>query len=577
VPLLALPTNQTAVAGTLGGSSKSVVDDANLVYADPSKITYSTIQPGSTIAGPAGPDVQVNDPSLDNIQSVTTWKWPFEFANSWETTVAADGADIVVGYIRINSRIVKWAGNNNAGPGLWAYLLASSYSVSHDGGQTWRSAFLTPAPGSIVTLGDPVLATDRAGNFYYASLGKDSNLNKCVLVGKSTDHGETFAPAQVVALDPGADKPWIAIGPDPNVPSRDNIYVTWSSLNFPTSSTLAFAMSTDGGQTWSPRRTLFAYTDDGVLSSFVFNYSNPRVDNSNGRFYVPFVQGSDIGRDFLRLLVSDDGGNTFTPQAFTAPGTPNPLVYPLAKPGILADCGQEGGIRLVLKQGPNIGGGLWTELYGLPRYVQSARLGDPFGSPQSSAAVQNGRLVLVSANSTLTTEGDPASQSQIVALYSKNGGSTWFPPFVVAPATANDPQHCCPAAALTANGSTLYVAYYVQDSTEKFRTELATLQVAGNGLQLLSRRPLSSVTFDLSPSNIPSPLSPLKSEDTTDVETMKVPGDSLGDYLGLTIDANGNPMAAWTDSRNTWVSPANGFFPGPHPKADVFFVRLGSQ
>jgi len=136
-----------------------------------------------------------------------------------------------------------------------------------------------------------------------------------------------------------------------------------------------------------------------------------------------------------------------------------------------------------------------------------------------------------------------------------------------------DPRHFDPAAALTPDGKTLYVGYYVQDSSEKIRTELATLQVTGNGLQLVGYKPLSSVAFDLLPSNIPSPIPPLKAEDTVDFEQIKIPGDALGDYIGLTTDANGNPMAAWGDDRNSWVSPADGLYPGPHPKADVFFVK----
>jgi hypothetical protein len=46
-----------------------------------------------------------------------------------------------------------------------------------------------------------------------------------------------------------------------------------------------------------------------------------------------------------------------------------------------------------------------------------------------------------------------------------------------------------------------------------------------------------------------------------------IPCSQLGSRAG------GLPMAAWGGSRNTWVSPANGLYPGPHPKAEVFFVR----
>lgn len=575
VPLIVFPTNQVADPGGPRLHPKSFLDGATLVYADRSQVNYPTVQPGTTIAGPAGPDVQVNDPSQDDIQTVTTWKWPFERAHSQEATVAADGSNIVVSYNHQHAQLVQWAGNENHGPGVFAYFYASFYSVSHDGGQTWRSGMVTPPPGSLSTTGDGSVVVDRAGNFYHCGMGADASFNRAILVAKSTDHGDTFAPAVVVALDPGRDKPWIAVGPDPNVPSRDNIYVTWTSFTS-TNSTIAFVRSTDGGATWSPTKTLFTYIDDGVLSSVV-SLSNQTVDNSNGRLYVPFVHINHVGGstplaggpDFVRLLVSDDGGNTFSSLAFNVPGAPNPFVYPFVPVGTLADCGAEGGTRTVAKQGADIGGGLWTELFGLPRYVHCARL-----TEQPATVAQNGRVLIAEGVSTNPTiQGDPASGAQIVAFYSKDGGRTWFPPFVVAPSTMADPRHFDPAAALTPDGKSLYVAYYVQQADEKIRTELATLQVTGNGLQLVGYKPLSSVAFDLLPSNIPSPIAPLRLEDTVDFEQIKIPGDALGDYIGLTTDANGNPLAAWGDDRNTWISPANGLYPGPHPKADVFFVR----
>ncbi len=63
--------------------------------------------------------------------------------------------------------------------------------------------------------------------FYYASLGTipDKAQTAAVIVGKSTDGGNTFGPAVVAAIDDGSDKAWLAVGPDPTHPDRDNIYV----------------------------------------------------------------------------------------------------------------------------------------------------------------------------------------------------------------------------------------------------------------------------------------------------------------------------------------------------------------
>jgi hypothetical protein len=585
VPLISLSTNKpTGAAARTMSSAAMELDGASVVYVDSSRITYPSVLPAQTIAGPSGPDVQVNDPSLDYIEVLSrsdTYGFnspDWEFCTQSETTLAADGtSNIVVSY---NSTAgIHQVKVQNAGyfPDV---LLPSAYSVSHDGGRTWRSGFIAPSSSIGATGGDGVVAADRAGNFYYASLGAllgpDEKFNQGVLVGKSTDHGDTFAPAQFVAVDPRSDKEWLAVGPDPAVPSRDNIYVTWQSFsNSGASSAILFSRSTDGGATWSAAKTLFAYSDDGVLSSTVLQ-SNPTVDKSNGRLYVPFVHWDHIngstplfgGADYYRVLVSDDGGNTFVPLAFNVPGAPNPFVYPVLQVGTPADCGKQGGTRTVIKQGPDIGGGIYGELYGLPRFVHCTRTIE-----QPATVVQNGRVIITFNNSIDDVATNPSSPSQIIALYSKDAGRTWFPPFVVAPATTADPQHFHPSVALTPNGNTLYVGYYVQQSNEQVRTEMATLQLTGNGLQLVGYKPLSSVAFDLEPSNVPSPVTPLKSENTLNFDHSTVSGYALGEYMGMATDAAGNPMAAWGDSRNSWVSPADGYYPSVHPQTDVFFVR----
>jgi hypothetical protein len=584
VPLIALSTNQNNSAAGFKSSAVTLDDATTVVYVDPSLITYPTLLPATTIAGPAGPDVQVNDPSLDHIQVLpNTYGFnspDFERCSQAETTLAANGSNIVVSYNSsagiVNVKVQKSSY-------FAAQLLFSGYSVSHDGGRTWRSGFIAPPQcgGAIgATRGDGVVATDRVGNFYYASLGAcsadDSFFHGGVFVGKSTDHGDTFAPAVFAAVDPGADKEWLAVGPDPAIPSRDNVYVTWTSYaGDGNSATLAFSRSTDGGTTWSPARTLFAHTNDGVLSSLV-QYSNPTVDKSNGRLYVPFIHFDQIngdtplfgGPDYVRVLVSDDGGVTFTPLAFNVPAAPDPFGYPNLYPGTPADCGMGGGTRWVIKQGPDIGGGIYGELYGLPRFVHCTRI-----TEQPATVAQNGRVVIALNASISDVATNPSSPSQIIALYSKDAGRTWFPPFIVAPATAAAPRHFHPAVALTPNGNTLYVGYYIQQANEQVRTEMATLQLTGGGLQLVGYKPLSSVAFDLEPSNVPSPIPTLKSETTVNFDIFIAPGYNLGEYMGMTTDAAGHPMAAWGDSRNLWVSPPDGYYPGVHPQTDVFFVR----
>ncbi|HKN49537.1 MAG TPA: sialidase family protein, partial [Actinomycetota bacterium] len=207
-----------------------------------------------------GLDVQVNDPALDHLQTFPGTA-PFEFSTQSETSIAAFGNNILIGY---NSSADQPVVRTDRGL-VFAHIHVSGFSVSHDGGRTWTSGFVPPVPGSPFTFGDPSVGVDRAGHFYYASLGSDADapaFTAAVIINTSTDGGATFAPATVVARDDGSDKPWLAVGRDPVDRRYDNLYATWTSFQG-NRSELRFARSTDGGATWSPQKTVFAPVDTG--------------------------------------------------------------------------------------------------------------------------------------------------------------------------------------------------------------------------------------------------------------------------------------------------------------------------
>jgi hypothetical protein len=514
-------------------------------------------------------NTQVNDPALDHTVTFPGTR-PFEFSTQSETSVTVDGRHIVVGYNSSAGLVVQ-----SFPKGLFfTQVLFSAYSVSHDGGLTWTSGFVPPvAPASPFTFGDPALALDRRGNVFYASIGTDAAGNSAVIINKSSDHGTTFGAAAVVAVDPGSDKDWLAIGPDPAAPQRDKLYVTWTSFQTDASgntisSQLMLARSSDGGATWSSK-VLFAPQDDGINSAFITS-SNPVVDASTGRLYIPFLHFSDIDADNVRVLVSNDGGQTFNFLAFHAPGAPDAFAFPDVTPGAVNDCGS-GGFRNVLHQGASVGAG---RIPGTFRYVQTTRL-----NTQPAAAASRGRLLIALQSSTSPFFGDPASGSEIKVLFSPDGGASWAPPLRIA-STAADPQHVHPAVALDQNGNNAWVTYYVQQADGRLRTDVARLEVDDNHLQLDGTSGLSTRAFDLTPNNIPIP-TPANPFRTTNYDRAVAQCYDIGEYMSVTVSGTpqdfGRPIAAWGDNRNTWTGPPGSAAPFTHAQPDVFSARAGSQ
>lgn len=520
-------------------------------------------------------NVQVNDPALDHITSFdpsVVVTRPFEFSTQSETSAVKDGQHVVVGYNSSAGAVVKFF--PKPAPGFLAFtqLKFSGFSTSHDGGRTWTSGFVPAVSDANApfTFGDPSLALDRNGTVFYASLGTDAQgVHNTVILNKSTNHGSSFGAATVVAVDDGSDKEWLAIGPDPTAPARDNVYVTWTSFianakRQTVASELWLARSTDGGSTFSSKQ-LFAPKDDGTNSAFV-QFSNPVVDASTGRLYIPFLHFSDVDADNVRVLVSDDGGVTFRLLAFNVKGAVDAFAFPNVTPGILNDC-KGGGVRNALVAGLDQGGGR----FGLPNFKQATRL-----ISQPHAAAGHGSFVFVLNSSTSPTFGDAAAGSEISAIFSRDGGMNWRTTRVVASSLA-DPQHVHPALSLSSDAKKLTVTYYVQQLDSRLRTDVATLEVEDGRLHVEDRGPLSSTAFDLTPSNIKRTATANTNYDRT-VTTCY----DIGEYQALTRsrrhdDDDNGVFAAWGDNRQTWLSPLGSPAAGLHAQPDVFSATVGDD
>ena len=134
--------------------------------------------------------------------------------------------------------------------------------VSFDAGESWDGPFQSPfLRGDRVGGGDPVVAFDRDGNVHMVSISigiEDFQIGSIVAqalvssiaMSTSRDGGFTWSDPVSTArsgvtteltVDQDGrtrgqvflsflDKPWLAVGPDPDDPSRDNIYISYTDF-----------------------------------------------------------------------------------------------------------------------------------------------------------------------------------------------------------------------------------------------------------------------------------------------------------------------------------------------------------
>ena len=253
----------------------------------------------------------------------------------------------------------------------------TSAYVSIDGGETWEG------PKQIkfqredrVSGGDPVVAFDRQGNVHFISISIGIEefsigpavgfaLVSSIQLASSTDGGFTWrepvstarskVDTENLTLDRQGrvrgevrvsflDKPWMTIGPHPEDPDKDVIYVTFTDfvlkyevfyigevpvLSAPDmETTIRLVRSEDGGVTWSDpvavsptvRRVFGEVTPPGetgpaVGTKRVVQGSQVAVD-PDGNVYVVWLDSTDDetmkGLAELYVARSEDGGETFS-------------------------------------------------------------------------------------------------------------------------------------------------------------------------------------------------------------------------------------------------------------------------
>ncbi|HET8668531.1 MAG TPA: sialidase family protein [Terriglobales bacterium] len=524
-----------------------------------------------------GGNVLVNDPNSDSIQIFPGTR-PFVHTTESETAIAKSGSGLAAGY---NSSAGALVGPNPAGPGLvFVQLLFSAFSFSSSDGASWISGFLPPVPGSAFTLGDPAMAVGPNGTIYYAGLGMDAKGNLVVQLNRSNNGGMTWSDGIVVAKDEGADKEWIATGPD------GTIYVTWSSFQNDGSIQLRLAKSTDGGDTWT-QKIVFAplANPNPKLPQNQLSFTQPAVDSSTGKLYIPFVHFSGSDQDFIRILISNDKGATFHFAAFNIPGAPLKTVLPITQAGDLEECGAFlpssepivlGGaapkpkfipnVRLALHTGRNVGG----SFTGLPRWVNSARM-----NPQPAFAVHNGVLYLAWTDSRAKVVADLNAGSDVFFIRSNNGGKTWTSRRRVNPASPFDLYHVEPSIATSEGGKDVHIAYYTQHKSGRKDVDLATSTNRGDSFPFSKWRRVTSISSAIPPTNVPLP-TPDNPFNTTNYDRVVAQCYDVGEYLAIER-TGGTVRTVWGDDRRLIRQPVSEFDPLSgriHAQQDVFYQQF---
>jgi hypothetical protein len=280
------------------------------------------ITSGKPAGGGSLANVRVNNPASDTHQTDQT--------TQSETAIAVSGSNVVVGYNDSQQALLFLTAGGNL----------SGVAYSSDGGQTFTDGGTLPAVPGNVNLGDPWLASDGGGTFYYSTLTIDFNVfDLLVGVSRSTDGGKTWTPATPIPPPAGAlfyfaDKDALTTGP-----GNGNLYDTWDDftfdpITFQGFSGLPVAHSTDGGQTWTTsyasKVQLFGNGCSfnqyigaqplAVSSSTIFEAAELiSVNDPNCTFNVPATFSEAV-------FVSNDGGSTWSGGAASGARTAGTVI-----------------------------------------------------------------------------------------------------------------------------------------------------------------------------------------------------------------------------------------------------------
>jgi len=206
-------------------------------------------------------------------------------------------------------------------------------TFTRDGGKTWTLAGFVPKQNPNNGCGDPSLAADLEGSFYYAYLESNiapdgSLLTTDIGVARSTDGGATFPTATIAFrgttspfLD--SDKPYVAVDTRPKSRFRGTIYLSWSLFNG-SGIQIVVQSSKDRGATWSPPVAISPVRGGDTEQNVQFSLPVVAPDGTAYVFYMDYDRALLTSGLNLRYVRSTDGGRRWSKPITALGALPSP-------------------------------------------------------------------------------------------------------------------------------------------------------------------------------------------------------------------------------------------------------------
>jgi len=445
------------------------------------------------------------------------------------------------------------------------------YDFSNDGGNTWGD-LLPPFWQFILKNGhtadfcsDPTVTFDSVGNAYIGGLLLEINFAANALIAMKSNAGingafyhspvagpfQTYSDTPVGVItndnDPniGNDKPLIVADSHLSSIKKNNVYATWTrfattGVGVGGDSPIVFSQSVDGGATWSTQveisgasPTCVAFSGETNPNACDQDQGSDPIVGPDGTVYVTFGNGNTVGTTNQILMVSC------------------PMAADCSKPASWVGPVKVQDTFETQPVGPN--GGCPRGRACLP--PNNYRLDD---FVEISVSVDNAsRLFVVWAdfrNGQANCMGPAAASpcdDDVFYTFSTDHGVTWSTARKITPAGSAQWQ---PWSVVSPDGSRLFAAYYD-------RSYGNCEQTGCNDITLAEIRNPTSATPSISHRRITTSSMPNLTATNNPAQA-----GFLGDYMWITLDAQGRPNIVWADTRGL-----NGTV-----EEDVYFSRVST-